>query len=66
MFPYAYSLTAYEGGHKISWKEAMILQIQPNTSYRKHKKSAHMPLVYHSISQTSLVISPIWPSIIEA
>jgi hypothetical protein len=26
----------YEEGHKICWNEAKVLQIEPNTTYRKH------------------------------
>jgi hypothetical protein len=33
---------AYEEGHIICWNEEKVLQIQPNTTYRKYKKSAHM------------------------
>jgi hypothetical protein len=33
---------AYEEGHKIRWKEAKVLQLQLNTTYRKHKESAHV------------------------
>jgi hypothetical protein len=47
------------------WKEAKILQIEPNTTYRKYKESAYIPLVGHPISQASLDISPIWTVIIE-
>jgi hypothetical protein len=42
------------------------LQIEPNTTYRKYKKSAHMSLADHPISQTSLDISPICTPIIAA
>jgi hypothetical protein len=28
---------AYEEGHKICWKDAKVLQIEPNTTYRKYK-----------------------------
>jgi hypothetical protein len=51
---------AYEGGQKICWKEAKVLQIEPNTTYRKYKQSAHMSLVDHPINQPSLDISAIW------
>jgi hypothetical protein len=57
---------AYEGGHKIYWNEAKVLQIEPNTTYRKYKESAHMSLIGHPISQPSLDISPIWTPIIAA
>jgi hypothetical protein len=45
---------------------ASILQIEPNTTYRKHKESAHMSLIVHLISQPSLDISPIWIPVITA
>jgi hypothetical protein len=45
---------AYEEGHKICLKEAKVLQIELNTAYRKYKKSVHMSLVNHPISQSSL------------
>jgi hypothetical protein len=48
------------------WKEAKVLQIELNTTYRKHKESAHMSLVDHPISQPSLDISPIWIRVIAA
>jgi hypothetical protein len=47
-------------------KEAKILQIEPNATYRKYKESAHMSLIDHPISQPSLDISPIWTPIITA
>jgi hypothetical protein len=27
---------AYEEGHKLCWNEAEVLQIEPNTAYRKY------------------------------
>jgi hypothetical protein len=48
----------------VCWKEAKVLQIEPNTTYRKYKESTHMSLVDHPISQPSLDISPIWTPII--
>jgi predicted GIY-YIG superfamily endonuclease len=30
----------YEAGHKICWKEAKVLQVEPNATYRKYKGSA--------------------------
>jgi hypothetical protein len=56
----------YEEGHKICRKDVKILQIEPNTTYRKHKESVHMSLVDHPISQPSLDISPIWTPVIAA
>jgi hypothetical protein len=56
----------YEVEHKICQKEAKVLQIEPNTAYRKYKESAHMSLIEHPISQPSLDISPIWPPVITA
>jgi hypothetical protein len=41
---------AYEEGHKICWKDAKVLQIEPNATYRKYKESAHMSLAAHLIS----------------
>jgi hypothetical protein len=57
---------AYEEGHRICRKEAKVLQIEPSTTYRKYKESAHMSLIGHPISQPSLDISPIWAPIIAA
>jgi hypothetical protein len=57
---------AYKNGHKICWKEAKVLQTEPDTTYRKYKQSAHMSLVDHPISQPSLDISPIWTPVIAA
>jgi hypothetical protein len=56
---------AYEEGHRICWKEAKVLQIEPNTTYRKYKEAAHMSLLDDSISQPSLDI-PIWTPVITA
>jgi hypothetical protein len=57
---------AYEEGHRLCWKEAKVLQIEPNATYRKYKGSAHMSLAAQPISQPSLDISHIWTPIIEA
>jgi hypothetical protein len=57
---------AYEEGHKICWKEVNVLQIKPNTTYRKYKESVHMSLIDHPLSQPILDISPIWTPIIAA
>jgi hypothetical protein len=48
------------------WKEAKVLQIEPNTTYKKCKEATHMVLVNYLISQPSFVISPIWTPIIAA
>jgi hypothetical protein len=56
----------YKEGHKICWNEAKVLQIEPNTTYRKYKESAHVSLLDHPISQPSLDISPILTLIITA
>jgi hypothetical protein len=56
----------YEEGPKICLNEAKVLQIEPNTTYRKYNESAHMSLVDHPISQPSLDISPIWTPVIPA
>jgi hypothetical protein len=57
---------AYEEGHKICWEKAKVLQIDPNTTYRKYKEFALMSLVAHLFSQPSMDISPIWTPIIVA
>jgi hypothetical protein len=57
---------AYKEDLKICWPEAMVLQIVPNTTYRKYKESAHMSLVAHPISTPSLDIFPIRTSTIKA
>jgi hypothetical protein len=46
--------------------EAKVLQIEPNTTYRKYKESAHMSLLDHLTSQPSLDISPTWTPVITA
>jgi hypothetical protein len=46
---------AYKG-HKICWNEAKVLHIEPNTTYRKYKESAHRSLIDHPISQPRLDI----------
>jgi hypothetical protein len=48
------------------WKEVNVLQIEPNTTYRKYKEFTHMSLIDHPISQPSLNNSPIWTPIIAA
>jgi hypothetical protein len=40
---------AHEEGNKIHWKQAKVLQIEPNTTYRKYKETVHMSLVVHPI-----------------
>jgi hypothetical protein len=57
---------AYEEGHEVCWKDAKVLQVEPNTTYRKYKHSAHMSLLDHPISQPSLDISPHWTPVITA
>jgi hypothetical protein len=47
-------------------KRRWPLQIEPNTTYKKYKESAHMSLTDHPISQPRLDISPISTSIITA
>jgi hypothetical protein len=41
---------AHEEGHKLCWNEAKVLQIEPKTTYRKYKESAHMSLLDHPTS----------------
>jgi hypothetical protein len=55
----------YEDGHKICWKEAKVLQVEPNTTNRKYKESTHI-FGRYPISQLSLDISLIWTPIIAA
>jgi hypothetical protein len=50
----------------VCWKEAKVLQIEPDTTYRKYKESGHVSLIDHPISQPSLDISPILTSVITA
>jgi hypothetical protein len=50
---------AYEEDHMICWKEANVLQFEPNKTYRKCT-AAHMVLVDHPVSQLSVDISPMW------
>jgi hypothetical protein len=57
---------AYAEGHKIRWDEAKVLQIEPITTCRKYKESAHMSLLDRPISQPSVDISPIWTPVITA
>jgi hypothetical protein len=35
----------------ICWNEAMVLQIEPNTTYRKYNEFAPMFLIDHPISE---------------
>jgi hypothetical protein len=56
----------HEEGHKICWNKARVLQIEPKTTYRKYKESAHMSLLNRPISELSLDISPIWTPVIAA
>jgi hypothetical protein len=51
---------AYKEGHKICRKEAKVLQIEPETTYRKYKEFTHMSMVGRLMNQHSLNISPIW------
>jgi hypothetical protein len=56
---------AYKGGHSVDWDEAMILEFESNSSYRKYKQSAHMACSTNPISQPSLDIPPIWIPLIS-
>jgi hypothetical protein len=49
---------AYEVGYQVYWKEAVVLQTEPN----KHKESAHMFLVSHLIRQPSWDIFHLYSS----
>jgi hypothetical protein len=57
---------ASEKGNKLCWKEANVLQMETNNTYRKYKEPVQMSLVDNPISQESLDISPIWTPIIAA
>jgi hypothetical protein len=48
-----------EEGHRVSWNEARIWEIESNSRYRKYKESAHMACLISLVSQPSLDISPI-------
>jgi hypothetical protein len=50
---------AYEEGHRVSWDEARILEIESNSRHKKYKVPAHMACSTNPISQPSLKISPI-------
>jgi hypothetical protein len=39
--------------HKVGWGEAMILEIESNSRYRKYKESAHMACLINPINQPS-------------
>jgi hypothetical protein len=52
--------------HKIHWKEAKVLQTEPNTTYSEYMEFSHMCLIAHRISQLSSDISPIWTLSIAA
>jgi hypothetical protein len=47
-------------------KKAKVLQIEPNTTYRKYKESAHISVIDYPISQSTLDMSPIWTPIAAA
>jgi hypothetical protein len=47
-------------------KEAKVLRIEPNTTYRKYEESTHMSLAGHPVRQPSLDICPILTPIIAA
>jgi hypothetical protein len=49
---------AFEEGHRISWNEAKILQIEVNSRQRKYRESAHMACMESPISQSSLEFIP--------
>jgi hypothetical protein len=56
---------SYEEGHRFKWDKAKAIQKEPNTIYRKYKKSAHMAYLENMISQSSLEMSPFWLPIIK-
>jgi hypothetical protein len=50
---------AYEGGHRVGWSEARVLEIEDNSRYKKCKESAYMTCLTNPISQLNLNISSI-------
>jgi hypothetical protein len=59
------SQLAYEEGHRVSWDEARILEIESNNRYRKCKESTLMACLPNPISLLSLDISPTWIPLIS-
>jgi hypothetical protein len=53
-------------GHSLCWKEAKVLQIKPDATYREYKESTHVSLVDHLINQHSSNTSFMWTPIIAA
>jgi hypothetical protein len=51
---------AYVKGQRVGWEEAMILEIESDSRYRKYKESAYMACLAHLIDQPNLEFSPIW------
>jgi hypothetical protein len=49
----------------VYWKEAKVLQIEPNNIYSKHKETAHMFLVTHLIGQPGWDIFSICTPVIK-
>jgi hypothetical protein len=54
---------AYEQGHRVSWDEAKIFEVDDNNRYRKYKRP--MWHITNPISQSSLEISLIWLHLIR-
>jgi hypothetical protein len=55
-----------KGTEYVGMKRTKVLQIEPNTTYRKYKESAHMSLLGHPISEPSLDIPLIWTPVVTA
>jgi hypothetical protein len=49
---------AYEEGHRVSWNETRILEIESNNRHRKYKESTHMACLETPIRQKSLDTLP--------
>jgi hypothetical protein len=62
LFPRSYSVGsqhAYEEGHKVSWDEDRILEIETNSRYRKYKESAYMAfLTLHRSRTFKFLLTP--------
>jgi hypothetical protein len=51
---------ACDEGHRIIWKEAVVLQIESNYMWRKCKDLAYVTCAHQPVSQSSLETSPVW------
>ena len=56
---------AFEEGHIIEWDETAIVQIEPDSNYRKYKDAANMLCTNNPVSQPSVDISSIYFPVIK-